>query len=105
MSEQSLTAKRVIYSGHVQGVGFRWTTQGVARGFAVTGFVRNLRDGRVEIFVGAEGEALQNFRRQIEQGPRRSHVEELDVNEMEEEIKDEIFHVKEDGSEPWSQNS
>lgn len=55
MSEQSFTAKQAIYSGHVQGVGFRWTAQGVAKGFAVTGFVRNLRDGMVELL--AQGEA------------------------------------------------
>jgi len=41
--------RRVLYSGHVQGVGFRYTTQSIAPGFAVTGFVRNLADGRVEL--------------------------------------------------------
>jgi acylphosphatase len=43
----------VIYSGHVQGVGFRYTVKQVARGFEVTGTVRNLPDGRVEMV--AEG--------------------------------------------------
>lgn len=57
MSEQSFTAKRVIYSGHVQGVGFRWTTRGVAMAFAVTGYVKNLRDGTVELL--AQGEATE----------------------------------------------
>jgi len=45
------------YTGHVQAVGFRYTTQGLAARFAVTGFVRNLPDGRVELVVeGAEPE-------------------------------------------------
>lgn len=61
MSEQSLTAKRVIYSGHVQGVGFRWTTQGVAKGFAVSGFVRNLRDGTVELLAQGEAGEVDRF--------------------------------------------
>lgn len=45
------------YSGTVQGVGFRYSTQQVARGHAVTGFVRNLSDGRVEVIV--EGTAAE----------------------------------------------
>ena len=49
--------KRVLYQGHVQGVGFRYTARSVAHGFAVAGFVRNLADGRVELV--AEGEAAE----------------------------------------------
>lgn len=45
------------FEGHVQGVGFRFTTCEVAERFAVTGFVRNLPDGRVELV--AEGEAAE----------------------------------------------
>jgi acylphosphatase len=46
-----------IFSGHVQGVGFRYTARGVARSRAVTGYVRNLPDGNVELVV--EGEASE----------------------------------------------
>jgi acylphosphatase len=46
--------RRVLYRGHVQGVGFRYTAQRIARGFSVAGTVRNLDDGRVEVV--AEGE-------------------------------------------------
>ena len=50
--------RRVFYSGRVQGVGFRFTAQRVAKDFAVTGWVRNLADGRVELLVeGNEKEA------------------------------------------------
>jgi len=44
---------RVLYSGMVQGVGFRWRVVDAARGIAVTGYVKNLPDGRVELV--AEG--------------------------------------------------
>jgi acylphosphatase len=49
--------REVWYSGHVQGVGFRYTAWTIARGFAVTGFVENLADGRVHLV--AEGPADQ----------------------------------------------
>jgi len=48
-----IEARRVLYSGHVQGIGFRYTARRIAQGYAVTGFVRNLSDGRVELV--AEG--------------------------------------------------
>ena len=49
--------RRVFYSGRVQGVGFRYTAQSSARSFQVTGWVRNLADGRVELL--AEGETAE----------------------------------------------
>ena len=50
-------SRRVLYSGRVQGVGFRYTARRIAQGHAVTGFVRNLEDGRVELVVeGPPGE-------------------------------------------------
>ena len=53
--------KRVLYAGHVQGVGFRYTTQGIARGFPVAGFVRNLPDGRVELVAEGEADGVRAF--------------------------------------------
>ena len=48
---------QIFYSGCVQGVGFRYTAKTVATGFEVTGIVRNLPDGRVELIgEGARGE-------------------------------------------------
>jgi acylphosphatase len=51
----------VHYSGHVQGVGFRWNACAIARGFAVTGFVRNLPDGRVHLAAEGDREAVDRF--------------------------------------------
>ena len=51
----------VYYSGQVQGVGFRYTVERLARGQAVTGFVRNLRDGRVELVVEGEQADVGRF--------------------------------------------
>jgi acylphosphatase len=59
-------AKHVFYSGNVQGVGFRFTTKQIATGFEVTGWVRNLPDGRVEMRVMAlDGEELDQFLEEV----------------------------------------
>ena len=52
-----LERRRVVYSGRVQGVGFRATCRWLAGGFEVAGYVRNLADGRVELL--AEGELAE----------------------------------------------
>ena len=51
----------VLYSGHVQGVGFRFTTNSIAKGHAVTGSVRNLTDGRVEVVVEGAAGSIEPF--------------------------------------------
>ncbi len=55
----------VFYSGRVQGVGFRYTCRQVATGFDLTGTVRNLADGRVELVAEGEEEELTEFRQAI----------------------------------------
>jgi len=51
----------VLYSGQVQGVGFRYTTCQIARRFKVAGSVRNLPDGRVEVIAEGEANELEQF--------------------------------------------
>jgi acylphosphatase len=53
--------KRVNYSGHVQGVGFRFTAQHLASGFGVAGHVRNLPNGDVELVVEGEAGEVERF--------------------------------------------
>jgi len=50
-----------FYSGRVQGVGFRFKTYQIASGYSVTGFVRNLDDGRVEIFAQGDENEVKEF--------------------------------------------
>ena len=57
MSEHEREQREIDYAGTVQGVGFRYTVRSLAGRFGVTGFVRNLPDGRVHLVVeGAAGE-------------------------------------------------
>ena len=60
-----MTALQVFYEGRVQGVGFRYTTKQIAMGFEVTGWVRNLPDGRVEMEVRGEEDEVAAFLREI----------------------------------------
>jgi acylphosphatase len=53
--------KQVLYSGRVQGVGFRITVYHLARKHAVAGFVRNLPDGRVELLAEGELETVERL--------------------------------------------
>lgn len=60
-SESGRCAKRVIYTGRVQGVGFRMTTAEIARLHPVAGFVRNLADGSVELVASGTSAAVREF--------------------------------------------
>ena len=56
---------KIFYSGHVQGVGFRYTAKTVALGFEIAGVVRNLSDGRVELTAEGAREELEAFRQAV----------------------------------------
>ena len=58
---------QIFYSGRVQGVGFRYSTKMLAQGYEVTGFVRNLADGRVELVAEGAREELEAFRRGMQE--------------------------------------
>jgi acylphosphatase len=66
MSPANSQVRRTVhFSGHVQGVGFRYTTLSIAGGYAVTGFVRNLPDGRVELVAEGDPTDLTAFLAEI----------------------------------------
>ena len=72
----------IHYSGRVQGVGFRYTTDRIAKDFAVTGYVKNRADGRVELVVeGARGE-VRSFTDQI-QLTMANNIQHTDVHNLE----------------------
>jgi len=72
-----MSAKRYFVSGMVQGVGYRFFTQRAAERLRLSGFVRNLRDGRVEVFAMGTAEQHSQLRRELEHGPLGSEVIEV----------------------------
>jgi len=74
---ETRSAKRYFVSGMVQGVGYRFFTQRTAERLRVSGFVRNLRDGRVEVFVIGTAEQHNELRRLLERGPLGADVTEV----------------------------
>ncbi len=60
-----MIAKRVIFEGRVQGVGFRYTVKDIARGFDVCGWVKNLPDGSVELEVAGDPAEVRDFLHEI----------------------------------------
>lgn len=76
-----MTARHVLFNGRVQGVGFRYSTKQIASGFDVTGWVKNLPDGRVEMFAQAfEADEVEAFLEDIQQSNLGSHIREREVS-------------------------
>jgi acylphosphatase len=73
-------ARRFYVSGRVQGVGFRYYVHDAARHEGVTGYVRNLPDGRVEALVEGDLEAVTRVERAIRSGPAGARVEHVDTD-------------------------
>ena len=71
-----MSSTQVYYSGNVQGVGFRYSVKQIAKGFDVTGWVRNLRDGRVELQVSGQPAELAAFLEAVANSELRAHIKE-----------------------------
>lgn len=59
--------RHIIYRGQVQGVGFWMTTVRIAKGFHITGYVKNLADGSVELIAEGEREEIRSFIAELEE--------------------------------------
>jgi len=76
-------AKRYFVSGRVQGVGFRFFAERTAASLGVGGYVRNLYDGRVEVYAVGSAEQLDALKSALRRGPRMSAVDRVDEHDAE----------------------
>ncbi|HET6370099.1 MAG TPA: acylphosphatase [Nitrospiria bacterium] len=74
-----LRGAHIFVSGKVQGVGYRAFTERAARGLGLSGYSRNLPDGRVEVKVEGEREKIDRLVERLRQGPSAGRVDHLDV--------------------------
>jgi acylphosphatase len=71
-------AKRFYVSGRVQGVGYRFFAERTAGSLNISGYVRNLYDGRVEVYAIGSAEQLDTLRNALRCGPRMATVDGVD---------------------------
>jgi acylphosphatase len=84
-----MIARRYFVSGDVQGVGFRYfVLREVQRIGNIRGFVRNLRDGRVETYAEGEERELAELEKALRKGPFSAEVTNVDIND---EIPDQKY--------------
>ena len=70
-------ARRFFVTGRVQGVGYRYFVQELAQELGLRGYVRNLRDGRVEVLAIGSPETLRLARQALQKGPMMSRVTQV----------------------------
>jgi acylphosphatase len=80
MSRQA-AARRYFVRGRVQGVGFRWFVERAAAELDLAGYVRNLDDGRVEVYAVGPAPKLSELAGLLSKGPRWSEVHGVEVQE------------------------
>jgi acylphosphatase len=70
----------VFYSGRVQGVGFRITAEETARSLGIVGWVKNLRDGRVELVAEADQATLERFLDAIRSSSMKNFITQVEIS-------------------------
>ena len=77
----SLAARRYLIAGRVQGVGFRFFVERVAMELGLTGYTRNLADGRVEVYAVGTPQQLSELSGLLWRGPRMASVRAVEEHE------------------------
>lgn len=88
-----MSQARVFISGFVQGVGFRHFVRSKAIELGLTGFVRNLPDGRVEAVFQGDKSSIEQIIKDCRKGPFLSEVENIDVDWVNTEEKFKSFET------------
>jgi acylphosphatase len=90
MAESEPVQKHLKIRGRVQGVGFRYFTTKKAGEYGVKGWVKNMPDGTVEVFMSGEKQSVERMKRLLHSGPVSAHVTSID--ELPVEGQSEAFY-------------
>ena len=88
-------ARKYRISGRVQGVGFRFFAERVANQLGIRGYVKNRWDETVEVYAIGDAESLEEFRRNLAEGPRSAHV--TGIEESDEPVRKEFSTFRIEG--------
>jgi acylphosphatase len=77
-----MACRRFLVSGHVQGVFFRASTRQQAMALGLTGYARNLPDGRVEVLACGDAAALQSLQAWLREGPAQAIVSDVKCEDV-----------------------
>lgn len=91
---ENIKTYKVIFSGRVQGVGFRYFVESIAGKYDIRGYVRNTYDGKVEVVCQGEEEDLKHFIDEIKKGPSFSVVTNVEIEEIENGDRYSIFEIR-----------
>ena len=81
MAPRTESARRWFVRGRVQGVGYRWFAQNAAGSLGLSGYARNLDDGRVEVYAVGPVEKLEKLAGMLHTGPRWADVRGVEEQE------------------------
>jgi acylphosphatase len=84
----------ILVKGRVQGVGYRYFAQRYADQLGLSGYVRNLYDGNVEIYVEGEKEIVEQYIAILRKGPSFAFIEDLELKEKPYEKKYSRFSIE-----------
>lgn len=89
-----MQARQLIYTGRVQGVGFRWSVRDIAAGFDLSGFVRNLPDGTVELCLQGEPDEMDAMQQAIQESHLGGFIRNAEQKEMTVDLQMKGFEIR-----------
>jgi len=89
-----LSRVRIVVTGVVQGVGYRYFAMQLARDYGLAGWVRNREDGSVEVEAEGEEIILRSYMKDLRIGPRQADVTAIEVDTLPPGQPYKGFHVR-----------
>ena len=91
---ENIKTYKVLLSGRVHGVGFRYFVESTASKYDISGYVRNTFDRKVEVVCQGEEEDLKQFIDEVKKGPAFSVITDVKIEEIKDSRKYSIFDIK-----------